>query len=201
MGVSTKTEFTLWLAHTFRSPRMSKDFGASGIRYGVLYSQNEVMMEGFATLSTFTGVSGPIQYLASEILTDDVFVDQFLEQSRTRLVNSYRICTEKLEEMVLPFIPAEAGMFIYVDFSSLLPQKTFEWERKLSELLFEVGVVLTPGESQHETTAGMFRICYAWGEPEILEIAMERLSKLVAKVRRMEWDDLSGRALTSVLYS
>lgn len=180
---------------------MSKDFGASGLRYGVLYSQNEIMMEGLASLGAFSGVSGPIQYLASEILTDDVFVDRFLDESRRRLLHSYNICTTKLEEMVLPYIPAEAAMFIYVDFSPLLPQKTFAFERKLSELMFEVRVVLTPGESQNDTTPGMFRICYAWVEPETLEIAMERLSKLVAKVRRLDWEDLNARALTSVLYT
>jgi len=177
----------------------SKDFGASGIRYGVLYSQNELLMEGLASLSTFTCVSGPIQYLMAELLTDDQFVDNFLEESRDRLIHSYNICTSKLEEMVLPFVPAEAGMFVYVDFSSLLPEKTFEWEEKLSDLMFQVHVVLTPGESQHDNAPGMFRICYAWVPPEVLEIAMERLSRLVAKLRRMDWDDLNGRALNSVI--
>jgi aspartate/methionine/tyrosine aminotransferase len=79
---------------------ISKDFGASGLRYGVLYSQNELMLQGLSTLSTFTGVSGPIQYLVSELLTDDVWLSSFLNESRRRLVNSYRICIEKLEEMV-----------------------------------------------------------------------------------------------------
>lgn len=179
---------------------ISKDFGASGLRYGVLYSQNELMLEGLATLSTFSGVSGPIQYLVSELLTDDVWLSSFLEESRRRLVNSYRICTEKLEEMVLPYIPAEAGMFVYVDFSSLLPQKTFYWERKLSEMMFQVRVVLTPGETQCDSSPGMFRICYAWVEPETLDIAMERLSRLVAKLRRMDWDDLNERAVSNILY-
>lgn len=137
----------------------------------------------------------------SEVLTDDTFVDEFLEESRERLLHSYNICISKLEEMVLPFVPAEAAMFVYVDFSSLLPEKTFAWEEKLSELMFrQVHVVLTPGSSQHDTTPGMFRICYAWVPPDVLEIAMERLSRLVAKLRRMDWDDLSGRALESVLY-
>jgi 1-aminocyclopropane-1-carboxylate synthase len=158
-------------------------------------------MEVFANMSTFTCVSGPIQYLLSELLTDDRFVDRFLEDSRERLLRSYEICARKLEEMVIPFIPAEAGFFVYVDFSSLLPEKTFEWEEKLSNLMFQVGVVLTPGESLRDTTPGMFRICYAWVQPETLEIAMERLSRLVAKIRRMDWSDLNGRALSSVIRS
>jgi aspartate/methionine/tyrosine aminotransferase len=179
----------------------SKDFGSSGLRYGVLYSQNELMLEALSSPSVFSCVSGPIQYLVSELLTDDIFVDNFLDESRRRLLYSYNICTRKLDEMVLPFVPAEAGMFVYVDFSSLLPAPTFEWEEKLSELMYQVRVVLTPGESQHDSTPGMFRICYAWVSPEILEIAMERLSRLVAKLRRMEWVDVNDRALHSILYS
>lgn len=180
---------------------LSKDFGASGLRYGFLYSQNEVFLEALATVSTFSGVSGPIQFLVSGLLTDDVFVDNFLDESRQRLLHSYTICTKKLEEMVLPFIPAEAGMFVYVDFSSLLPEKTFEWEEKLSELMFKARVVLTPGSSQHDTSPGMFRICYAWVNPDTLEIAMERLSRLVALVRRMDWEDIVVRIDSNVLYS
>jgi aspartate/methionine/tyrosine aminotransferase len=133
-------------------------------------------------------------------MTDDIFVNNFLDESRERLVQSYTICTRKLDEMVLPFIPAEAGMFVYVDFSSLLPSKTFEWEQKLSELMFKIRVVLTPGEGQHDASPGMFRICYAWVGPESLQVAMERLSRLVAKLRRMEWDDINGRAIDSILY-
>lgn len=143
----------------------SKDFGCSGLRYGLLYSQNEILLNGFATLSTFTGVSGPMQYLVSELLTDDRFVDTFLDESRDLLVHNYSICTQKLEEMVIPFVPAEAGMFVYVDFSSLLPEKSFDWEEKLSELMFRIRVVLTPGECQHDVAPGMFRICYAWVPP------------------------------------
>jgi aspartate/methionine/tyrosine aminotransferase len=179
----------------------SKDIGSSGMRYGVLYSQNELLLKALASPAVFSCVSGPIQYLVSELLTDDVFVDNFLDESRRRLLYNYNICTRKLEEMVLPFIPAEAGIFVYVDFSSLLPEPTFEWEEKLSELMFQVRVVLTPGESQRDTTPGMFRICYAWVTPEVLEIAMERLSKLVAKLRRMEWVDINDRALSNILYN
>ena len=181
---------------------LSKDFGASGLRVGVLYSQNETFMKALlaSNISIFSCVSGPIQYVVSELLTDDAFIDRFLEESRDRLRRSYEICVLKLEEMVVPFVPAEAGLFVYVDFSSLLPQKTFEWEQKLSELMFHhARVVLTPGETQQERTPGMFRICYAWVSPRVLEIAMERLSRLIGKVRRMDWSDLNERTLGGIL--
>ena len=182
---------------------VSKDFGGSGLRCGLLYSQNELLMEGLATLSIFTCVSGPIQYLTAELLTDDSFVDSFLDESRRRIAASYDICTTKLEEMVIPFVKAEAGLFVYVDFSSLLPEKTYEWEEALGKLFFEhARVVLTPGQSQRDPNPGRFRICYAWVTPQVLEIAMERLSRLVAKIRRSPddvWDPANERMFAGVL--
>ncbi len=179
---------------------ISKDFGASGLRVGFVYSQNTIYLQGLANLNIFSGVSNPIQMVVSELLTDDEFVDHYLDSSRERLKESYLLCVGKLEEMVLPFIPAEAGMFVYVDFSSLLQEKTMEWEAKLSQLLVEHGrLILTPGESQRERMPGMFRICYAWVSPEVLNIGMERLSRIVAKIRRMDWDDLNDVTLSGVL--
>lgn len=173
----------------------SKDFGASGIRVGIVYSQNESFMEALSTLNIFSGVSGPIQYMVSELLTDDMFVTEFLDEARERIVQSYRICTNKLDEMVIPFVPAEAGLFVYIDFSSLLPEPTIEWEEKLSDLIFEQArIVLTPGSNQRDPKPGMFRICYTWVSPEVLSTAMERLSKLVARLRRLDWDDLNNRS-------
>lgn len=179
---------------------VSKDFGAGGLRVGTIYSQNEVFMKALSMINVFTCVSGPIQYLVSQLLTDDVFVNSFMEESRARLRYSYQICCRKLKEMVLPYVQAEAGIFVYVDFSSLLPEKTFAWEARLSHLMFEYArVVLTPGQSQRDPRPGMFRICYAWVLPEVLEVALERLSRLVAKIRRLDWEDLNSRTLTGII--
>jgi 1-aminocyclopropane-1-carboxylate synthase len=179
---------------------VSKDFGSSGWRIGVLYSQNELLMQCLGNLSIFSCVSQPAQMMAAELLTDDAFVDSFLDESRDRLRASYQLCVSKLEEMVIPFVPAEAGLFVYVDFSSLLPAKTFEYEAELGELITDhARIVLTPGSSQRDDSPGMFRICYAWVSVEVLEIAMERLSRLVVKIRKMEWDDLNSNTLSGVI--
>mmetsp|Transcript_23249 Transcript_23249/g.38540 ORF Transcript_23249/g.38540 Transcript_23249/m.38540 type:complete len:497 (-) Transcript_23249:25-1515(-) len=179
---------------------LSKDFGASGFRVGTLYTQNLQVLAALANLNIFSGVSHPIQMITAEILTDDEFVDTFLEECRVRLRHSYAICANKLEEMVVPYVPAEAGLFVYVDFSALLPRKDFEGEAMLRDLITDYArIVLTPGESQRDSRPGFFRICYAWTSPEVLEIAMERLSRLVVKIRKMDWSDLNEISLESVL--
>lgn len=180
---------------------VSKDFGASGLRVGIVYSQNDVFMRGLAAANIFTCVSQPIQYLVSELWTDDQFLDRFLEEARHRTLLSYHICVSKLQEMVFPFVPAAAGIFVYVDLSSLLPERSFRGERRLAKLLFEhARIVLTPGESQRDPRPGWFRICYAWVSPAVLAIAMERLSRLVARIRKLDWSDLNERSLHGVLH-
>ena len=170
---------------------LSKDFGAAGFRFGIIYTQNQKVLHALANLNIFAGVSNPIQMIMSDLLLDDEFVDSFLEESRLKLWQSYHICRQKLEEMVIPYVKSNAGLFIYVDFSSLLPEQTFEGEAKFATLIESVGrIVMTPGASQRDCKPGMFRICYAWVSPALLEIAMERLSYIVLQIRRHEWGDL-----------
>ncbi len=170
---------------------MSKDFGATGFRFAMLYTQNMHLLQALANLNIFSGVPNPMQMIVAEMLIDDEFVDSFLEESRRRLVSSYIICVHKLNEMVVPHVHAEAGIFVYVDFSSLLPEQTFEGEARFAALIEEVAcVVMTPGYSQRDCKPGMFRLCYSWVSPEVLRIAMERLSYVVLQIRRHRWDDL-----------
>lgn len=170
---------------------LSKDFGATGFRFAMLYTQNEQLLQTLANLNIFSGVPNPMQMIVSDMLTDDEFLDSFLEESRCRLLSSYNICVQKLNEMVVPFVHAKAGIFVYVDFSYLLPEQTFEGEAKFAALIEDVAkIVMTPGRSQRDCKPGMFRLCYSWVSPKVLEIAMERLSYVVLQIRRNNWDDL-----------
>ena len=95
---------------------LSKDFASSGFRVGVLYTQNEALLRTLQNLNIFSGVSHPMQMIVAETLTDNEFVDNFLDRSREELVRAYKICTEKLDEMLVPYVVPEAGMFVYADF-------------------------------------------------------------------------------------
>ena len=127
-----------------------------------------------------------MQLILAEILTDDDFLDGFLDDCRATLLWSHAICVQKLEEMVVPYEShAEAGLFLYIDLSALLPEQSWEGERRLARLIEQAArVVLAPGEHMYEKRPGHFRICYSWVTPEVLEIAMERLSFIVKKIRR-----------------
>mmetsp|Transcript_13868 Transcript_13868/g.30230 ORF Transcript_13868/g.30230 Transcript_13868/m.30230 type:complete len:487 (-) Transcript_13868:47-1507(-) len=179
---------------------LSKDFGASGFRIGTLYSKNQRLLSSIANLNIFSGVSHPMQMVVQEIVLDDDFIYRFLENSRQRIRYSYELCISRLDEMVIPYVPARAGIFVYADFSSLLPDQTAEGEARFSSLLLDAArIIMTPGQAQHDSKPGMFRICYAFVTPEVLEMAMQRLDKIVGKIRRWHWDNLNAESLTDIL--
>lgn len=164
---------------------LSKDFAACGFRTAILYTQNKRLLQSLSNLNIFSGVSHPMQMIMAEILMDDDFIDSFLAHNKSQLRYSYDLCTRKLDEMVIPYIAAEAGLFVYVDFSSVLPEQTFEGEDRLARLIErEARVVMKPGGEQFDKKPGFFRLCYAWVSPEVLAIGMERLSVLILKIRR-----------------
>jgi len=168
---------------------LSKDFGSSGLRLGVLYTRNIMLLKAIETISSFSSVSHPMQMIAAHMLTDFVFVDDFLETSAKKLSLSYNTVIQSLDNMNIPYVPAAAGIFVYCNFASLLPENTFAGEARFASFLTDVArVVITPGESQHDYRPGFFRICYAAITPEVLHVAMNRISSIVNFIKVHGWD-------------
>ena len=46
---------------------VSKDFGCSGLRFGLVYTQNETLLQALSCVNIFSGIGGPIQYLVAEL--------------------------------------------------------------------------------------------------------------------------------------
>ena len=178
---------------------LSKDFGASGFRVGVLCTQNELVAAAIGNLNIFTGVSFPMQAVVANLLADDAFVDDFLAFSSRALVESYSIVTTTLEELHIGFIPVQAGIFVYCDFSSMLPSQSSDGEKRFAALVMKAArIVMTPGQSQRDLKPGMFRICYAWVSSDVLKIAMSRLTAICKVIGEQGWEGLDETDITVV---
>lgn len=68
---------------------LSKDWCASGLRVGCLYTRNQEVLKAMQNLSYFGCVSGLAQYLIAEMLEDTSFVDSYLKENARRLGESY----------------------------------------------------------------------------------------------------------------
>lgn len=87
---------------------------------------------------------------------DTAFVDSFLEQSRASLRAGYEATARALSAAGVPFAMASAGMFVWLDLRSLLPQEqpTFADERNLWQarvLRARGGEARCPCTVQHRT--------------------------------------------------
>lgn len=159
---------------------LSKDFGASGLRVGVFYSQNRTLLDAFGNLQMGFQVSNLVQEIMSHILQDSLFLDAYFAQNSLKLKYSYDILRSNLEPLGIKIIsPSGASIFVFADFRILLKENTFEGERVLFNLMGDNGVVVTPGEYCHCQIPGFFRICFAYVNVTSLLEAIKRIKEMV----------------------
>jgi 1-aminocyclopropane-1-carboxylate synthase len=161
---------------------LSKDFGLSGFRVGVIYSSSPELHEALDRLAYFCGCSSLPQYLITEVLGDDRFVDAYVEQNRKRLRRIYETVARTANRIGIPHVPADSGFFVWIDLRRWLREPTPEGEHELwLRLVNEAGVILTPGLSCRASEPGMFRLCFAAVPEGGVEIGMERIERALAQ--------------------
>lgn len=172
---------------------LSKDFGLSGFRLGVVWSGSDKVKHALRAASVFTWASCLTQAVMADVLGDHGWVNGYLRENRRRLARSCDHVQSVLKTLEIPYVQPVAGMFLLADFSAVLPlldgvaskskpswtleQRFYEW------LLDDFKVILTPGQSQHATTPGWFRICFAFVPFDTLALAMDRISAAITKLR------------------
>ena len=158
----------------------SKDFGASGLRCGVLVSENRAVIEAVGGLAYWSACSGHTQHLLSELVADEAAVDAHVAGMQHKLGQAYRRATGALDAVGVAYLPAEAALFLICDLRAYLDAPTWEAERALwRRILEEANVNLTPGEACRISEPGFFRLCYASESSEAVQNAIERLGRVL----------------------
>jgi aspartate/methionine/tyrosine aminotransferase len=161
----------------------SKDFGASGLRCGVLVSENPEVLEVVGGLAYWSACSGHTQHLLSELVSDETVVDAQLSASRSKLAEAYARVTRGLDEIGIAYLPAQAAFFLICDLREYLEVPTWAAERALwRRILDEANVNLTPGEACRIHEPGFFRLCYAAERDEAVGEALRRLGEVLKRV-------------------
>ncbi len=159
----------------------SKDFAASGLRCGVLVSENERVLAAVDGLAYWACCSGDTQHLLGEMVVDDQWVDRYVALMQGRLGQAYHAVTAALTEGGVGFVPAGAGFFVLLDLRPFLPEPTWEAEHALWwTLLEETGVNLTPGAALRAPEPGFARLCFA-GVPT--DVAVEGVGRMARVLR------------------
>ena len=159
----------------------SKDFGASGLRCGVLVSENRAVNAAVDALAYWACCSGHTQYLLGEMISDETWIEKYIGSMRELLRGAYARLEAALDAGGICHLPAEAGVFVLLDLRSHLAAPTWEAEHALwLEILEQARVNLTPGAACHVGEPGFFRLCYAGLPARAVEDGVRRIVRLLA---------------------
>jgi DNA-binding transcriptional MocR family regulator len=107
----------------------------------------------------------------STILNHPTFFRHFRSRNCKLLVDRYSLCTAILKAHSIPYIPSNAGLFLWADLSRYLESQPGETplqrERSLNELLFNGGVHLATSEAFSGEDSGWFRITFSVDEARL----------------------------------
>lgn len=149
----------------------SKDFGASGLRCGVLITENEDLLGAMDALGYWSVVSGDTQHILGEMISDEAWVAGYVNEMQSGLRNSYAAVTTALDDEQIPHLRAEGGYFFLCDLRGFMSEPTWEAEEALwRRILDEANVNLTPGSACRIAEPGFMRICFAT-EPAVVAVA------------------------------
>jgi len=141
----------------------SKDFGASGLRVGVLRSQNRDLLRALGSTNEAMQVSGLAQYALATLVQDRSFVRAYITANQQRLHTAHLKLSSALSKLGIPYISSQGGIFIFINLGKYLKEDSFEAEGAFFDLLHsKYALVLTPGRPCHCRIPGYFRICYAY---------------------------------------
>lgn len=158
----------------------SKDFGASGLRCGVLVSENEEIGRAVEGLGYWACVSGDTQHLLGEMIRDTAWVDDYVARMQGRLREAYTLTTATLDEHGIGYFPAGGGFFFLCDLRPFLTSPTWEAEHALwRRILDETNVNLTPGSACRNGEPGFLRLCFAAEPTERVVEGVERVGRLL----------------------
>lgn len=158
----------------------SKDFGLSGFRVGTMYTSNTDLIGALGKISYFFAASFYVQHLLARVLNDEEFLSSFLKYSVSLLEDNHREVEKRLKKIGIPYIPAQAGFFVWINLGGYLVEDSLEGERKMWVKLLDEGKLnMTPGVACRCVEHGWFRLCFVNYDRAGIAVALDRLEALL----------------------
>ncbi|KAJ9615007.1 hypothetical protein H2200_001081 [Cladophialophora chaetospira] len=165
---------------------MSKDFGANGLRVGYIISQhNQALHKALLEVAIYSYASSVAEHIAANMLENDNWVDDYIQENQRRLSESYSFIVKLLNEHKIPYAPsANAAFFIWLDLGKAYLARHRErgeivddnMTDEITQLLMDNKVFLGSGPFFGAETPGLFRIVFTHPRPYIEE-ALNRITR------------------------
>ena len=163
---------------------MSKDWCANGTRAGAIISPNNPqLMRALGTIASFTRTSSMAEKAWLNILEDEEWLESYFQRFTAKMTAAYNYCAQELKQNNIPYSPASAASFIWLDLSRYLKEDTAEAELELAWKMVKGGVWLSQGQIFCSEKNGNFRLTFATPEPEF-KLGMQRLVTVLKSVSK-----------------
>ncbi|KAH9496499.1 hypothetical protein Btru_043194 [Bulinus truncatus] len=157
----------------------SKDLGLAGYKFAIVHTRNPSLLDYCISSSVFTTASTVIQHRLNEILSDTEWLSKvFLPTKHLRMLERYKETSKLLTDLGVKVRPSGASMFIWMDLSKFLPEKTFEAETALFLKFLEEKVFIQPGKALQNVVPGMFRVVFTL-DGKVNNEGISRLLKVI----------------------
>lgn len=150
---------------------VSKDFGLSGLRCGIMYTRNADLVQAFGNFGAPHTVSNHTQWLLAQLLCDGDWVAAFAKTNQACLTDAYARAVEVLREAGIPYVPARGSLFVWAKLNAGDESDEAYWRRQFEER----GVLLTAPDGFGQTESGWLRVVYSCVEPGATAVALRRV--------------------------
>eukprot|EP01084_Bolivina_argentea_P148846 260145_1 len=165
---------------------LSKDFCLSGLRIGVLYTEN-VQIRKYVNVYLTYSVPIYMQQIIYHLLDNEQWIENFIRINSNRLQKRCNITKQCLDENNISYYYPKYGLFIWININKWLKNVKNKLMNtnvslfQLEKLFFVVlandeNISIAPGECFGMNDAGLFRICFAIGNNEnIIKDGIQRI--------------------------
>ncbi|BCS27097.1 pyridoxal phosphate-dependent aminotransferase [Aspergillus puulaauensis] len=155
---------------------LSKDFGATGLRIGVLISQaNKRFLAACESISLMNFPSSMADSIAASLLSNDSFLDTYISEYRSRLSRNYQHVTSFLRDHGIPYEQSNAALFVWTRLGDVMKGQD---DDTILRRLREEKVYLTSGATSAAEESGWFRIVMAHPR-DVLDEGLTRLLRVI----------------------
>ncbi|KAA8895461.1 pyridoxal phosphate-dependent transferase [Sphaerosporella brunnea] len=137
----------------------SKDFGSSGLRLGVLVTQDNPSLGLGVALAANTQVSSLTAVVFSSLFSQKPLLNELIATNRARLARAYSRVVGFLKFHKMRYSVTYAGLYVWVRLSHTV--STWEQEAELWKRLGDKRVAVSAGRGYHASEPGWFRITFS----------------------------------------
>uniref|UniRef100_A0A0B7A105 Aminotransferase class I/classII large domain-containing protein n=1 Tax=Arion vulgaris TaxID=1028688 RepID=A0A0B7A105_9EUPU len=161
----------------------SKDFGLSGYRCGVLYSNNTSVVKYMVSLGLYQQTAPLVQQRLRHIIDDTEWLHRvYLPALQDRLRKHYRMFHDALVKCGVDVHHSCGGIFIWMDASKYLSEQSPAAEEWLFDQFMKEKVFIVPGRACYSNKPGCYRIVFSLDENICIE-GIRRIQNVFRRIR------------------